>query len=91
MWVVRIEAPHELVLGWTEGERSFELSFELTAQGDKVLLVLRQSPVEGKDLANYGVGWHTHLDTLQDRLEDRKPRGFWSNFERLQKVYVQDA
>jgi uncharacterized protein YndB with AHSA1/START domain len=94
MWVVRIEPPRLLVLGWTEGERSSELTFKLSAQGDKVLLVLRQSPVATpEDLSNYGVGWHTHLDTLQDRLEGKKPRGFWSNFDRLQKVYssVQDA
>ena len=92
--VVHIEPPRLLVLGWTEGERSQELSFKLIPQGDKVLLVLRQSPVATpEDLSNYGLGWHTHLDTLEDRLEGRKPRGFWSNFERLQKVYgsVQDA
>jgi uncharacterized protein YndB with AHSA1/START domain len=88
--VVRIEAPRVLVWSWTEGERTSELSIELTAQGDKVLLVLTQSPVKGReDLTNYGSGWHTHLDTLQDRLEGVKPRGFWTNFARLQKEYEQ--
>lgn len=72
MWVVRIEAPRMLVLGWKEGERTFELVFELTPQADKVLLVPEQSPAKTpEDLSNHGCGWHTHLDTLQDRLEGR--------------------
>jgi uncharacterized protein YndB with AHSA1/START domain len=89
MWVVRIEPPRELVLGWNEGERTFELAFELTPQGEKVLLVLKQSPAKTpEDLSNYGCGWHVHLDTLQDRLEGKTPRGFWSNFDKRQKEYA---
>jgi uncharacterized protein YndB with AHSA1/START domain len=84
-----IEPPRLLVLGFTEGERTSELTFELTEQGDKVLLVLKQSPVlKPDDLSNYGSGWHTHLDTLQDQLEGVKPRAFWTNFAKRQKEYA---
>jgi uncharacterized protein YndB with AHSA1/START domain len=88
--VTRIEPPRLLAWSWTEGERTSELSIELTAQGDKVRLVLTQSPVKTpEDLTNYGSGWHTHLDVLQDRLAGVKPRGFWTNFARLQQEYSQ--
>ena len=91
MWVIEIEPPRLLVVGWNEGERDLQLRYELTTQGDKVLLVLEQSPVAGQDLTNYGSGWHTHLDALQDRLEGVKPRGFWTNFAQRQKEYAPPA
>src|SRR4051812_45164636 len=75
--VLRFEPPRLVSWAWSEGERSFELTIELTVQGDKVLLVLEQSPAnQPDDFKNYGSGWHTHLDTLQDQLEGVKPRGF---------------
>jgi uncharacterized protein YndB with AHSA1/START domain len=92
MWIVRIEPPRLLTWGWSEGERTSELTIELTPQGDKVLLVLEQSPIKTPDdLTNYGCGWHTHLDTLQDRLHGVKPRAFWTNFAQRQKEYAARA
>jgi hypothetical protein len=32
-------------------------------------------------------GWHSYLDILTDRLNDRKPRPFWSTVTRRERDY----
>ena len=32
-------------------------------------------------------GWHIHLGLLEDLLEGRAPRPFWSTFARLEAEY----
>jgi hypothetical protein len=32
-------------------------------------------------------GWHTHLQILDDRLNDRAPRPFWEMFGELDEEY----
>jgi uncharacterized protein YndB with AHSA1/START domain len=67
-----------------------EVIFELTPAGDDVILAIRQTRLEdaGKKAA-YGSGWHAYLDTLEDRLRNVKPRGFWTNFEKRQAEYAE--
>lgn len=79
------------LLGYTWPEESgedTEVSFELTPDGDHVLLVLTHRRLSSRDdMIAVSGGWHAHLGTLADRLSDRTPAGFWASFKRLEAEY----
>ena len=86
--ITRIDPPRLLAYRGDMGGEDFEVTFELTADSDDVILTLTQAPVEGaQNQAAFGSGWHAYLDILDDRLRGVKPRAFWTNFDRLQKEY----
>lgn len=87
--VTRWEPYRVLAYTWEEGaERHTEVTFELTATGDDVHLVLTHRLLEaGPEMLSVASGWHTHLDVLIDRLEGRDPSPFWSTHSRLESVY----
>jgi uncharacterized protein YndB with AHSA1/START domain len=86
--VTRYEPPH--VLGYTWDEQGSEVTFELAAQGDKVLLVLTHRRLPDRAaLANVSSGWHLHLGLLEDLLAGKETRPFWSNQARLEAEYAQ--
>ncbi|WP_284319529.1 SRPBCC family protein [Dyella acidisoli] len=65
-----------------------EVRFELTSQGDKVLLVLTHTRLTSYDmLTRIAGGWHTHLDILADRLSGREPPAFWKTHARMEAEY----
>lgn len=72
------EPPHRLGFLWS-GMGDSEVTFELSEVGERVRLVLthRRLPTKS-DMANVSSGWHLHLDLLEDELESRPHRGFWS-------------
>jgi hypothetical protein len=71
------------------GGEAFEVTFELTADGDDVILTITQAPVDGaQNREAFGSGWHAYLDMLEDRLRGVRARAFWTNFDRLQKEYA---
>jgi uncharacterized protein YndB with AHSA1/START domain len=82
--VTRWEPPRLLSHTWTEGS---EVTFELTPQGEQVLLVLTHRRLSPTDMLDVSGGWHTHLDILVDNLNDRVPRPFWSTHARLEREY----
>jgi uncharacterized protein YndB with AHSA1/START domain len=88
--VTRCEPPNLIAHTWTfEGEDS-EVCYELTEQGDKVLLVLTHSRLETeKDVLGVCGGWHTHLDILVDVLEGRQPKAFWKTYTPLEEEYTE--
>jgi len=88
--VTLCEPPHLIAHTWTFDGKDSEVCYELSEQGDKVLLVLTHSKVESEDdvLAVSG-GWHTHLDILVDVLEGREPKAFWRAYSRLEAEYMQ--
>jgi uncharacterized protein YndB with AHSA1/START domain len=78
------------VLGWTwDGgeDGATEVTFELTPQGEKVLLVLTQRRLAKNHLADVSAGWHTHLALLAERLTDREPLRFWSLVTEMEGEY----
>lgn len=79
--ITRCEPPRVLAYTWAEssGEDS-EVTFELTPQGDDVLLVLTHRRLgDDRDmLLSVAAGWHTHLGILADRLAGRAPQPFWA-------------
>ncbi|MEX0662649.1 MAG: SRPBCC family protein [Balneolaceae bacterium] len=78
---------------WGEetGEES-EVTYELIPKKDeKVLLRLthRRLGDDPDTLISVSSGWHTHLEILSDKLEGKKPKGFWKVHNRMEKEYEQ--
>jgi uncharacterized protein YndB with AHSA1/START domain len=83
--VTRCDPPR--VLSYTWGEHS-EVTFELSPQGDDVLLVLTHRRLPDRTaMVMVGSGWHAHLAILLDHLSGREPRPFWSTHGRLEAEY----
>jgi uncharacterized protein YndB with AHSA1/START domain len=78
--VTRCEAPHLLAYTWAEASgQDSEVTFELSARGDEVLLVLTHRRLgEREEMVSVASGWHTHLAILADRLAGRRPPPFWT-------------
>lgn len=85
--VLRWEPPR--VLSYTFDEDS-DVTFELTPQGEKVLLVLTHRS-RGEDvphLSGYASGWHSHLGLLLALLEGTTPPPFWATHGKLKAEYA---
>ncbi len=80
--VIAVDPPRLLEITWAEGEIYESIvRFELSQQGDEVLLVLTHRGLQGREamLGTFG-GWHTHLDILSALLQGQTPQGaFWTN------------
>lgn len=87
--VTRCEPPHVLSHTWSgEPGMESEVTYELTPQGDKVLLVLTHSRLGSRAaMLSVSGGWHTHLNILAARLNDHAPEPFWSTYGRLEGEY----
>ncbi|MBP0441137.1 SRPBCC family protein [Tianweitania sediminis] len=88
--VTVFEPPHRLSYTWPAAPGLSEVTFDLAEQGDKVLLVLTHQRLrDAGQMLNVSSGWHAHLQVLEDLLNNRSTKGFWSNIERLEKDYAQ--
>ena len=88
--VIRIEPPKLLVMSWDDGGAAeSEVSFEFTPQGDKAtrLVLTHRLLPDRAQLLSHSSGWHTHLDVLEDVLNERSPRPFWTNFLQREASY----
>lgn len=86
--VVRCEPPTLLTYTWHYEDTNSEVTYELSEQADKVLLVLthrRLTP--GEEVLSVNAGWHTHLDILVDILAGEEPRPFWTTHTGLEAEY----
>jgi len=91
--VTRCDPPRLLSYTWGEsgGEGSSEpseVTFELTPRGANVLLVITHARLATrKDMVGVAGGWDAHVGILEDVLNGREPRGFWSAHARLEAEY----
>lgn len=87
--VTRCEPPRLLSYTWGgEGEKTSEVTFELTPLGGDTLLVLTHRRLGSRDgMANVAAGWHTHIGILEDNLAGRPTRPFWSTHARVEAEY----
>ena len=61
---------------------------ELTPHGEDVLLVVMHRRLDGREaMVSVASGWHTHLEILNDLLQGREPRPFWSSHAVLEAEY----
>lgn len=82
--------PRLVSFTWAEEDqgRPSEVIFELTEQGEDVLLTVIHRRLPNRDtMLSVASGWHTHLDILLDRLQERTPRPFWDSIIRLEDEY----
>lgn len=87
--VTRCDPPRLLSYTWDERSgAASEVTFELTPQGEEVLLVLTHRRLGDRaTMLSVAGGWHTHLGILIDHLNGRDPRPFWSTHARLEAEY----
>jgi uncharacterized protein YndB with AHSA1/START domain len=86
--VLRCDPPK--LLSFTFGSEDSEVTFELTPQGNDVVLVLThrvRGAEEEAELTNYASGWHIHLAHLLSQLEGTPRPAFWSEHNRLVAEY----
>ena len=86
--VLQCEPPRLLV--YTFGSEDSIVTFELTTQGQQVLLVLThrtRGAEEQAELNNYASGWHTHFTHLVALLEGTPRPPFWAMHAKLVADY----
>jgi uncharacterized protein YndB with AHSA1/START domain len=66
-----------------------EVTYELTPKGKQVLLTITHVRMPKDLIKPVMAGWDVHSGILEDVLEGRKPRGFWSNHSQLEKEYAE--
>ncbi len=83
--VLAVDPPHRLAFSFGDFG---EVSIDLAAAGDEVLLTLvhRRLPDRAKTLS-VSTGWHTHLDLLVARLRGAEPEPYWDCWTRLHREY----
>jgi uncharacterized protein YndB with AHSA1/START domain len=85
--ITRFDPPRLLSYTWGDPGNS-EVTFELTPQGEKVLLVVTHRRLSGRPvMVQVGAGWHTHLNILMNHLMGIQPLAFWSVFTDLEAEY----
>lgn len=84
--IIRYEPPHLLAITWDGGDGG-EVTFELTDEGGKTLLVLTHTGLRGHDDAvNFGGGWHSHLAVLERRIRGEAVPSFWALHAQAEQV-----
>jgi uncharacterized protein YndB with AHSA1/START domain len=78
--VTRFEPPRVLAFSWGDGAgQGSEVTFELTPQGEKTLLVLTHRRLADRAaMVGTAGGWHSHLRMLVDRVAGIEPPAFWA-------------
>lgn len=87
--ITACKPPYLLSYLWNMGSNEVsEVCFELAQQNEKVLLtVTHVRLVNRNELISVASGWHTHLDILIARLQERTPISFWSRHTQLEGEY----
>ncbi len=89
--VTHWDPPRLLSYTWVEeSDDVSEVTFELIPkENNKVLLILTHRKIgDNRDfIIGALAGWHTHLGILVDRLEGKKPEGFWRVHSTMEKEY----
>lgn len=85
--ITRCEPPHVLAYTWGHPKDS-EVTFELSARGDKTLLVITHVRLGSRaNMLSVATGWHTHTDILEDQLNGVAPRPFWTTLAKHRVEY----
>jgi uncharacterized protein YndB with AHSA1/START domain len=88
--ILRCEPPKLLEFTWMEshGEHS-QVLWELAERGNEVLFTITHTKVGDRAaMLSVSGGWDVHVGILDDVLNDRKPRGFWSTHEKREAEYA---
>ena len=83
--ITELDPPRKLCFAWKD---SGDVSIELEAKGDEVLLTLIHRRLPNRStMLGVSTGWHVHLDLLVTRVRGEAPPPFWDGFAKLRKEY----
>ena len=88
--VTRFDPPHALSYTWGEPDyEESEVHFDLSEQGDQVLLVITHERLGDDPAMLIGVasGWHAHTELLRHLLGGTKAPSYWKTQARLEREY----
>lgn len=85
--ILKVASPHLLSFTWEGGS---EVTFELTEQADRVLMVITHRKLGDKKttLLSVSAGWHNHVGILIANLEGTVPAPFWKTHAELEAIYA---
>jgi uncharacterized protein YndB with AHSA1/START domain len=90
--ILEVDPPRLLRYAWHDETYDTEVTFELIPEGDKVRLRLTHSKLASIDeRTNVSGGWHALLAMLEDELEGRVRRPFWTFQEKVSAEYARRA
>ena len=84
--ITELDPPRKIAFTWRD---SGDVSIELEAKGDEVLLTLihRRLP-DRQTMLRVSAGWHSHLDVLVARVSGTADKvSFWDGWQRLTGEY----
>ena len=84
--ITHVDPPNKLSYLWGG---TTEVTFELTSQDDRVLLVLTHRNLGSEQMANVAAGWEAHLGILEDITADQQARPFWATHESAEATYTE--
>lgn len=89
--ITRCDPPRLLSFTWGDGgngREDSEVTFELSPRGNDVLLILTHRRLADRAaMVDVSGGWHLHLALLEDRLNNRRLRPFWSSLAEYEAEY----
>lgn len=87
--ITACDPPRLLSYVWGAGNpAASEVRFELSQEGADTRLVLTHFRLANREeMLSVSPGWHAHVNILEDRLNGVEPRGFWTNYLRLEAEY----
>lgn len=83
--------PEEIDSAAESDAPSSTVTFELEPREHNTKLTLTHRHLRSEALARCGAGWHTHLDVLMARIQNRQPESFREVWQRLLPAYEQQA
>ena len=82
--VIAADPPHRLVIGWGQGD----VTFELQPKDGRVLLTLTHTGLtERSTKVGVSAGWHVHLDLLVAEASGDTASSFWKDWTVLRQTY----
>jgi len=85
--ITRLEPMRLLAHTWSMGGGT-EVTYELAPRGKDVLLTIVHRRLKAEMTTSIMSGWDTHTGILEDLLNGREPRPFWTTHSRLEKEYA---
>jgi uncharacterized protein YndB with AHSA1/START domain len=84
--ILAIDPPHMLRFDWDEAS---QVTFTLEPVGARTrFVILHEHVKDGKAMADFAGGWHTHSFVLAQVVAGRVPANFWKLHEGVDALYA---
>jgi uncharacterized protein YndB with AHSA1/START domain len=83
--ITELDPPRKISFTW---RNSGDVTFELAPAGKRVLLtVIHRRLPDRSTLLKVAAGWHSHLDILEARSSNKRPKPYWDHRSQLHQEY----